>query len=69
MTVISTAFATNHDRVPRQNTRSYVFVNGDHADDGGPDMNYHPRFNHLQSSLAAEVKAEVRIVLDMASVG
>ena len=30
-------------------------------------MNDHPRFNLLQSSLAAEVKMEVRIVLDMAA--
>jgi metal-dependent amidase/aminoacylase/carboxypeptidase family protein len=47
----------------------FVFVNGDDADDGRPDMNCHPRFNLLQSSFAAEVKTNVRIVLDMASVG
>ena len=32
-------------------------------------MNNRPRFNIFQSSLAAELKTEVRIVLDMASVG
>ena len=47
----------------------FVFVNGDDAGDGRPDMNYHPRFKLLQSSLAVEVKTEVQIVLDMASVG
>ena len=32
-------------------------------------MNYHPRFNILESSLAAGVKTEVQIVLDVLGVG
>jgi hypothetical protein len=47
----------------------FGFVNGGDADDGRPDMNDRPRFNLFQSSLAAEVKTKVQIVLDMASVG
>jgi uncharacterized protein len=35
------------------------------TDDGRPDMNYHPRFNIVESSLAAGVKTEVQIVLDV----
>jgi hypothetical protein len=34
-----------------------------------PHMNYHMMFNIVESSLAAGVKTEVQIVLDMASVG
>jgi hypothetical protein len=34
-------------------------------DDGRPDMNHHPRFNILESSLAAGVKTEVQILLDV----
>ena len=47
----------------------FVFVNGGDADDGRPDMNHHPRFNIVESSLAAGVKTEVQIVLDMLGVG
>ena len=47
----------------------FVFVNGGDADDGRPDMNHHPRFNLVQSSLAAGVKTEVQIVLDVLGVG
>jgi metal-dependent amidase/aminoacylase/carboxypeptidase family protein len=43
----------------------FVFVNGGDADDGRPEMNHHPRFNIVQSLLAAGVKPEVRIVLDV----
>jgi metal-dependent amidase/aminoacylase/carboxypeptidase family protein len=42
----------------------FVFVNGGNADEGRPDMNHHPRFNIVQSSLAAGLKTEV-IVLDV----
>jgi metal-dependent amidase/aminoacylase/carboxypeptidase family protein len=47
----------------------FVFVNGGDADDRLPDVNYHPTFNLFQSSLAAGVKTEVRIVLDVLGVG
>lgn len=43
----------------------FVFVNGGDAGDGRPDMNHHPRFNIVESSLAAGVKTEVQIVLDV----
>jgi hypothetical protein len=39
----------------------FRLVNGGDADDGRPHMNYHPRFNIVESSLAAGV----RIVLDL----
>jgi hypothetical protein len=42
----------------------FVFVNGGDAGEGRPDMNHHPRFNIVQSSLAAGLKTEV-IVLDV----
>jgi len=41
-----------------------LFDGGD-ADDGRPEINYHPRFDIVESSLAAGVKTEVQIVLDV----
>jgi hypothetical protein len=45
-----------------------LFDGGD-ADYGRPHMNHHPGFNIVESSLAAGVKTEVQIVLDVLGVG
>jgi hypothetical protein len=49
----------------RGSSGCFVFVNGGDADDGRPDLNHHPRFNIVESSLAAWIKTEVQIVLDV----
>jgi hypothetical protein len=41
----------------------FRFVDGGEADDGRSEINYHPRFNIVESSRAAGLKTEVQIVL------
>ena len=43
----------------------FLFLGGGTADDGLPFPNHHPRFNFLETSLAAGTRTEVQLVRDM----
>ncbi len=48
---------------------AFVLINGGNAEDGLPYQNHHPAFNVREETLAAGVKTEVQIVLDMLGEG
>lgn len=45
----------------------FIFLGAGTAENGLPYMNHHPKFNIMESCLAAGVRTEVQIVLDMLS--